>query len=548
MTLWSAGLKKSSSKATIHPPAQDFSCPFISGMHFIISPRVFLPHLLFLAALLFAGNANAVTELPKLLQQGIPLGGISSGHHEGVVFRIVVPANARNLLFRTSGGTGDCDLFVRRGAHPTSNQYDAMSDLFGSRESVLIGKPEPGNWYVLVTGTSAFQRVTLIARYTRGASGKPVPRFFPAPGAYSEQVKVKLQCNFPGRTLRYTTDGSDPDETSPLYRAPLTFTTDTSLRVRAYFPGKIAGPIVRADYLVAPAGTVRTMVSGLPITHLAGTRGSSALFKITVPPGRLRLDILSEGGSGESDFYLRRGAVPTTSVFDGKGRGVRHRAHVRIMHPEAGDWFILLRARSNFARCSLMASHTGIQPDLTIWPGILEPYRSVETFQAGDCEVEEGLISAGTHTLLRFSTESRNIGGSDLVMPPIHQPDGSVNPIYEYQACHDHHHFLGFARYRLLNARNEPVASGRKVSFCLEDVRPWSPFAAPTARYSCHFQGIQTGWSDIYDAGLPGQWIDITGVPPGDYMLEVTVNPDGLIEEEEPLNNTVRVPVEIGGP
>ena len=35
---------------------------------------------------------------------------------------------------------------------------------------------------------------------------------------------------------------------------------------------------------------------------------------------------------------------------------------------------------------------------------------------------------------------------------------------------------------------------------------------------------ISPGWSDLYGNGLDCQWIDITGVPEGDYIVRVSIN------------------------
>jgi hypothetical protein len=58
---------------------------------------------------------------------------------------------------------------------------------------------------------------------------------------------------------------------------------------------------------------------------------------------------------------------------------------------------------------------------------------------------------------------------------------------------------------------------------------------------------ISPGWSDVYPAGLACQWIDITGVPDGDYQLRVRVNTDGTFEEDDQISNEGLVSVRIRG-
>ena len=47
---------------------------------------------------------------------------------------------------------------------------------------------------------------------------------------------------------------------------------------------------------------------------------------------------------------------------------------------------------------------------------------------------------------------------------------------------------------------------------------------------------------------LDCQWLDITGVPAGDYQISVTVNPNRAFEEVTLDNNTSTVPVTIPAP
>ena len=74
----------------------------------------------------------------------------------------------------------------------------------------------------------------------------------------------------------------------------------------------------------------------------------------------------------------------------------------------------------------------------------------------------------------------------------------------------------------------------------------WDPTAKAVYRYTCSHQGIQSGWADVYDGGLPGQWIDITDVPDGTYDLEITMDPLHVLDEADFTNNTVTTQVVLG--
>jgi hypothetical protein len=186
-------------------------------------------------------------------------------------------------------------------------------------------------------------------------------------------------------------------------------------------------------------------------------------------------------------------------------------------------------------------SQTGASlPDLTIWGPAASPTVSTRTFLPTDCEVVEGCETAGTHRLLNFNTETRNIGAGDLYLG-----NPATNSLFVWASCHGHYHFEQFADYELLDGNGNTVAGGHKIGFCVLDDHAWSPTANPQAKYDCWNQGIQSGWADVYVAGLPCQYIDITGITPGNYTLKMTINPNGLIAESNTNNNTTLVPVTI---
>ena len=195
-------------------------------------------------------------------------------------------------------------------------------------------------------------------------------------------------------------------------------------------------------------------------------------------------------------------------------------------------------------------------PDLTVDGPTLQQNAQFtrQYFPAAACEIAEGCITApGWRTLLTFTTLTPNIGTADLLLGPNTWPDGGINPEYEYSTCHMHYHFRNYADYTLLNPDGSTAAHGHKQSFCVEDLEQVNT-TDPTVRQTpffgnCGFaggqQGISRGWADDYYPNLPCQWIDVTDVAPGNYMLQVVLNGMHTIPELDYSNNTVSVPITV---
>lgn len=83
---------------------------------------------------------------------------------------------------------------------------------------------------------------------------------------YTGSVAVSLSCATPGATIRYTTDGRDPDETSTAALGALTFTSNTALRARAFLPNAVPSEIITHTYILNEAAARRS----LPAICLAG--------------------------------------------------------------------------------------------------------------------------------------------------------------------------------------------------------------------------------------------------------------------------------------
>uniref|UniRef100_A0A8D3CUA0 Lysyl oxidase homolog n=1 Tax=Scophthalmus maximus TaxID=52904 RepID=A0A8D3CUA0_SCOMX len=194
-------------------------------------------------------------------------------------------------------------------------------------------------------------------------------------------------------------------------------------------------------------------------------------------------------------------------------------------------------------------------PDLVPDPYAIQAGAYVQRMQmyALRCAAEENSLSNAAYrmdpavrdidfrVLLRFPQKVKNQGTTDfLPVKPRYQ--------WDWHSCHQHYHSMdAFSNYDLLDAvTGRKVAEGHKASFCLEDTGCDPGFRR---RYACtsHTQGLSPGCHDIYAANIDCQWIDITDVPPGNYVLKVTVNPNFHVLESDFTNNVVRCDITYTG-
>ena len=89
------------------------------------------------------------------------------------------------------------------------------------------------------------------ARYGIASTATATVAFSPDPAQlYPAGVAVSLTCVTPASQIHYTLDGSQPDEASPLYGAPLQVNSSTRIRARAFTVDFNPSPFSEATYLV----------------------------------------------------------------------------------------------------------------------------------------------------------------------------------------------------------------------------------------------------------------------------------------------------------
>lgn len=107
-----------------------------------------------------------------VLNNGVPITGLSGAASSTQYFTVQVPAGASNLVIASSGGSGDADMYVRAGSQPTTATYDCRPYKTGNAESCTFAAPVAGTYHVMLSAYSAFSGVSLQASWsTGGGSG-----------------------------------------------------------------------------------------------------------------------------------------------------------------------------------------------------------------------------------------------------------------------------------------------------------------------------------------------------------------------------------------
>lgn len=74
------------------------------------------------------------------------------------------------------------------------------------------------------------------------------PTIDPTCGSFPSNVVITLTSSFPGARIRYTTDGTEPHDRSPLYSRSLRLSSTTHLRTRVFDTSNNSGAIASAHY------------------------------------------------------------------------------------------------------------------------------------------------------------------------------------------------------------------------------------------------------------------------------------------------------------
>jgi hypothetical protein len=183
---------------------------------------------------------------------------------------------------------------------------------------------------------------------------------------------------------------------------------------------------------------------------------------------------------------------------------------------------------------------------------------------------------------LGFASAVINVGAGPLIVegsrPPlgagtmradqlVRRADDSIRVVpgvatlrYVRSSDHAHWHLVPFERYELRRVgAGASAVRDAKTGFCLGDrydskrslagKPPEKVFRGRCGLRSPNLlrvrQGISVGYGDDYDPTLEGQYVELTGLPSGRYVLVHTVNGDRRLHERDYSNNAASLLLQL---
>jgi alpha-tubulin suppressor-like RCC1 family protein len=216
-----------------------------------------------------ASHVTAATYTMQVAQPTLSPSGGTYTSAQTVTMTTATPG--ATLRYTTDGSTPT----------PASTPYTGAISVGTSTTVKVVGFKTNWSDSTLRTGTFTMNFGTLTA-----------PTVDPATGSYVNSATVTMSA-LAGAAIRYTTNNTAVQSTSPLYTEPLAVDVTTTIRARAYHP----------DY-TSSAETTRTytLAAGTPVfSPTAGTYPAGQLITVTAP------------SVGSTIHYTLNGLDPTTS-------------------------------------------------------------------------------------------------------------------------------------------------------------------------------------------------------------------------------------------
>jgi alpha-tubulin suppressor-like RCC1 family protein len=196
--------------------------------------------------------------------------------------------------------------YTTDGTDPTPSSTQYTGPLAVGSSTTLKARGFKAGW--TTSGTAS-------ATYTMNFGTLAAPTMDPATSTYVDSVAVTVTASA-GATIRYTTDGTDPTSGSSVYTGPITLTSTTTLKAKAFETDYNPSSTTTNTYTVKAATPVLSLPGG---TYAAG----SVLTITSTTQGATLHYTLSGSDPTESDTPISSGGAVVVGNFTLKVRSFK---------------------------------------------------------------------------------------------------------------------------------------------------------------------------------------------------------------------------------
>jgi len=140
--------------------------------------------------------------------------------------------------------TGATIRYTTNGSDPTPNSTLYSTPINVSASTTIKAKAYKSGYTDsgVATATYTISNTQTVA----------TPTFNPSGGNYSTTQTVSIFCSTSGATVRYTTNGSTPTSSSSVYNSPISISSNTTIKAKAFKSGWNDSAVASATYNITP--------------------------------------------------------------------------------------------------------------------------------------------------------------------------------------------------------------------------------------------------------------------------------------------------------
>ncbi|KPH59647.1 pre-peptidase C-terminal domain-containing protein [Pseudoalteromonas porphyrae] len=188
------------------------------------------------------------------LTKGQTISNLAGNKGSEIRYFIDIPFQATNIKVTTSGGSGDVDLYVKKGSKPTSASYDCRPYRNGNNETCSLNTGQ-GRYHIMLKGYASFSNVSILADYDMPTTTPTPP---PGSGNGSSSIITSRAYGHPGLWNKYT-------YTVPANKSSVTIETSGQIGdVNLYV--KVAGGVSLTSYDCKSVTSGSAQTCTVPVT------------------------------------------------------------------------------------------------------------------------------------------------------------------------------------------------------------------------------------------------------------------------------------------